>query len=126
MEGGNNLVAKKSRLTIRNWHAHLYFNADEAEAARSLCEAMRDALDVPMGHVHIGPVGPHPRGSCQITVPRNLIGEALEWLFAYRGDFTVFVHGNSGDDWADHTRHVIWIGPGETLDLSIFAPGSGA
>jgi DOPA 4,5-dioxygenase len=37
-----------------------------------------------------------------------------------RGDLTIFAHANTGDALADHTRHVIWFGPSEPLDLSIF------
>jgi len=37
------------------------------------------------------------------------------------GDLTIFAHATTGDDRADHTRHVIWFGPSEPLDLSIFA-----
>jgi aromatic ring-cleaving dioxygenase len=29
-------------------------------------------------------------------------------------------HADTGDDRADHTDHVIWFGPSEPLDLSIF------
>lgn len=107
-------------MTILNWHAHVYFDPHEADAARALCQAMRDHLGIAMGRVHSQPVGPHPRGSCQMTVPRRLIGEALEWLLEHRGTFTVFVHGNSGDDLVDHTRNVIWLGPPEELNLAIF------
>jgi DOPA 4,5-dioxygenase len=32
----------------------------------------------------------------------------------------VFAHAETGDDLADHTQHVIWFGPSETLDTSIF------
>jgi aromatic ring-cleaving dioxygenase len=105
-----------------NFHAHVYLDPEEGEEARRLCEAMRDELGVAMGRVHLRPVGPHPRGSCQMTVPAPRIGEALEWLMQRRGRFTVFCHGNSGDDLADHTAHVMWLGPSEALDLSQFGP----
>lgn len=114
-------MAEKSGLTIRDWHAHVYFDPGEAAVAQSVCAAMRDALGCAMGRIHYVPIGPHPRGSCQMTVSREIVGDALEWLFAHRNGLTVFVHGNSGDDWIDHTRHVLWIGPPEQLDLSIFA-----
>ena len=124
MEGRDNIVAAESGLAIHNWHAHVYFDVDQAAAAQVLCETMRDKLNVPMGRLHTVPVGPHPRGSCQMTIPRDNIGAALEWLFAHRGDFTVFVHGNSGDDWIDHTRHILWVGSAEMLNLSIFELGA--
>lgn len=31
-------------MMIEDWHAHIYFNADEADAAHELGEAMRAAL----------------------------------------------------------------------------------
>ena len=107
---------------IVDYHAHVYFDANEADAARAFCEAMRDALDVQMGRVHTEPVGPHPRGSCQMTVPAGKIADAIAWIMRHRGPFTVFAHGNSGHDWVDHTAHVMWFGPSEKLDLSRFAP----
>lgn len=107
-------------LSIEDYHAHVYFNADECAEARPICEGARDALGVAMGRMHVQPVGPHPRGSCQLTVPREKLVATLEWLFANRGRFTVFAHGNSGNDLADHTAHVLWLGGSETLDLSQF------
>lgn len=106
--------------SFADFHAHIYFDPPEAEEARALCVAMRDALGIAMGRVHTSPVGPHPRGSCQMTIPAARIGEALEWLMVHRGHFTVFAHGNSGNDLVDHTAHVMWLGASETLDLSIF------
>lgn len=106
-----------------DYHAHVYFDAAEADAAGALCSAMRDELGVAMGRVHARPVGPHPRGSCQMTVPAARIGEAIEWLMRNRGGFTVFCHGNSGDALADHTAHAMWLGLSETLELSQFETG---
>ena len=103
-----------------DYHAHFYFAGNEAEQAGALCNAMRAALGLSMGRIHRQPVGPHPRGSCQMTIPAARIGEAIEWLMLHRGRFTVFCHGNSGDDLADHTAHVMWLGPSENLDLSQF------
>lgn len=103
-----------------DFHAHIYFDADQAERARALGISMRDALGVAMGRVHVRPVGPHPRGSCQMTVPAAQIGAAIDWLMHNRGPFTVFAHGNSGNDMLDHTAHVMWFGASELLDLSQF------
>lgn len=105
---------------FRDYHAHIYFDPHEAGEAERLCLAMREALGVAMGRVHSRPVGPHPRGSCQMTIPADRIGEALPWMMDNRGRFTVFCHGNSGDDLADHTAHVMWLGDSETLNLAQF------
>lgn len=106
---------------ILDFHAHIYFDAEESEDARTLGEAvLRQFPDVKMGRVHLVPVGPHPRGSCQLTVSRARVAEILEWLLLHRGRFTIFMHANTGADLPDHTDHVIWLGPSETLDLSNF------
>lgn len=120
MEGGHDARPEQPRVTITGWHAHVYFDADEADAARIFCETARDALGVRMGRVHSAPVGPHPRGSCQLTIPPELFAAAIGWLVLNRGRFTVFVHAETGDDLADHSRHVLWLGASEPLDLSIF------
>jgi DOPA 4,5-dioxygenase len=65
-------------------------------------------------------VGPHPRGSVQLTVRPELFGDFAQWLALNRGGLTIFGHANTGNDLADHTDHVIWFGASEPLDLSIF------
>jgi aromatic ring-cleaving dioxygenase len=105
---------------ITDFHAHIYFDPEELDQARSLGEQMRDRFDLPMGHLHVLAVGPHPRGSCQLTVPPDRFGEVAQWLVLNRGGLTIFTHASTGDHRADHCNHVIWFGPSETLDLSIF------
>ena len=107
MESRNDSLASEYGLTARDWHAHVYFDADQVGEARSLCEAMRDAFGIRMGSVHSDPIGPHPRGSCQITIPHGLIADGLWWLLQHRGRLTVFVHANTGDDSTGATtRHM--------------------
>ncbi len=42
----------------------------------------------------------------------------MPWLIANRDGLTVFAHAETGDALKDHTEHVIWLWPSETLDLS--------
>ena len=105
---------------IRDFHAHIYFNPDEVDEARALGASASAKFGVAEGHYHLRPVGPHPRGSCQLTVPASQFGEVAEWLVLNRGALTIFAHANTGDDLADHTAHVMWFGPSEELNLSIF------
>ena len=106
--------------SIRDFHAHIYFNAEEVERARSLGDAAAERFGVPVGHYHLRSVGPHPRGSCQLTIPPELFGDFAQWAALNRDGLTIFAHASTGDDRADHTHHVIWFGPSEPLDLSIF------
>ena len=106
---------------IRDFHAHIYFDADQLNRAQRLAQAANERFNLRVGHFHANPVGPHPRGSCQLTVPAAQFGEVAQWLVLNRGDLTIFAHANTGDDLADHTQHVIWFGESEPLDLSIFS-----
>ena len=105
---------------ITDFHAHIYFDPDQVDQARALGAGARAQFGVPEGHYHLRPVGPHPRGSCQLTVPTDRFGEVAQWLALNRGPLTIFAHANTGDDLADHTQHVIWFGPSETLNLAMF------
>jgi DOPA 4,5-dioxygenase len=105
---------------IRDFHAHIYFDADQLARAQALAAAARAKFGVPVGHFHTRPVGPHPRGSCQLTVPRDQFGDFAQWMALNRDGLTIFAHTSTGEDLADHTQHVIWFGESEPLDLTIF------
>lgn len=104
---------------IKGWHAHVYFSPEEATRAGAVCAAVRDRFGVAMGRLHTGPVGPHPTGSCQLTVPPEAFSGVMEWLALNRDDLVVFVHAETGDVWADHTRHVVWLGESRDLRLDV-------
>ena len=105
---------------IRDFHAHVYFDAATLEQARSLCEAAARRFDLTMGRVHERPVGPHPCWSCQLAFAPERFGEVIPWLALNRGGLTVFVHPNTGDDLRDHRDHALWMGRIEPLKLSMF------
>ena len=104
--------------TITGYHAHVYYDPAQKADAQLLCETLRDRFSIPMGRMHDGAVGPHPRGSCQLTVTPEKFSDVIQWLIANRNGFTIFAHALSGDEIKDHTDHVIWLGPSEALDLS--------
>jgi DOPA 4,5-dioxygenase len=106
---------------IRGIHAHIYFDAEQLEAARALAERARQHFKIAVGRFHLAPIGPHPRGSCQLSMSGETFGAFAIWAMLARGNLTIFAHGLSGNDRDDHTRHVVWFGPSEPLDLSIFA-----
>jgi len=106
---------------LRDFHAHIYFDPDELGAAQTLAREANALFSVAVGHFHERPVGPHPRGSCQLTVPRERFGEFAAWAALNRRGLTIFAHADTGDDFADHSAHVIWFGTSEPLNLSIFS-----
>jgi aromatic ring-cleaving dioxygenase len=106
--------------SIRDFHAHIYYDPNEVELAKQLAGAVQARFPIGVGHFHLRPVGPHPRGSVQLTVPTDAFGDVAQFLAINRGGLTIFAHAETGNDLADHTEHVIWFGPSEALDLSIF------
>ena len=103
---------------ITEYHAHIYYDAETREQAEKLCKAAGQTLGVKVGRMHDKPVGPHPRGSCQLTVKTEQLAKVLPWLVLNRGALTVFAHAQTGNALKDHTDHVIWLGPSEPLNLS--------
>ena len=105
---------------IQNFHAHIYFDASELAAAEALASRAQARFPISVGRFHEKPVGPHPRGSCQLTVETEQFGDFAQWAVLNRGALTIFAHAQTGDDLADHTAHIIWFGPSETLNTAIF------
>jgi aromatic ring-cleaving dioxygenase len=102
------------------YHAHIYFGPDTVEQARALAQEAGRRFAVSVGRVHEKLVGPHPAWSCQLAFSAREFEAVIAWLDEHRGRLDVFVHGVTGDDLADHTRHAYWLGKAWPLDLSQF------
>ena len=104
--------------TISGYHAHVYFDSSSKAQAERLCTAAAKAFPLAVGRLHDNPVGPHPRGSCQLAFQADQFGQVIPWLLQHRKGLTVFAHANTGDNIKDHTEHVLWLGPSEPLNLA--------
>ena len=111
-------------MRITDFHAHVYFDAESEDRARHLCERARDSFGLAMGRMHRQPVGPHPRWSCQLTVPPTLFGEVIAWLALERDGLTIFVHPNTGEPLPDHRDRALWMGELLPLELAAVTPSS--
>lgn len=105
---------------IGGYHAHVYFDAQTIDLARSLCELARDTFGIDMGRVHEREVGPHPMWSCQLSFPAERFGDIIPWLNINRGGLIVFVHPLTGDDMWEHRDAQMWLGPSVPLKLDFF------
>ncbi len=101
------------------YHAHIYFTADSKGMAKSVVAGVVDEFDIKFGHFHDQPVGPHPVGSCQLTVPVDLLGPVMNWLALNRQGLTIFIHADTGQVMKDHTEHTIWMGTMPELNLEV-------
>ncbi len=104
-------------VTIKGYHAHVYFDEASVEQARALRERVGEEFDYAVGRFHEKNVGPHPRWSFQIAFKADGFATIVPWLAVNRKGLTVFVHGLSGDDMYDHMELVIWLGDSVELDL---------
>ena len=106
---------------IGSWHAHVYFDGASRDRAWALREVIQRELAglIEMGRFHEKPVGPHPRFSYQVHFKNEQLAPLLSWLALNRGDLTVFVHPNTGEDLEDHRDRAIWLGEQVTLILDV-------
>ncbi|MES2283676.1 MAG: DOPA 4,5-dioxygenase family protein [Pseudomonadota bacterium] len=103
-----------------HYHAHVYFGPGTVEQARALCNAAGEKFGIAVGRVHEREVGPHPQWSCQLSFDRAQFDDVIPWLDSERNGLDVFVHGQTGDDLADHTTHASWLGKEYALKLDMF------
>ena len=104
---------------IRDYHAHVYYDAETKASAARLREGIEDRFPVTMGRWHDKPVGPHPRWSYQIAFKPEIFGALVPWLALNREGLVIFVHPNTGQDLPDHAERAIWLGEKVELDLSV-------
>ncbi|MCF8059010.1 MAG: DOPA 4,5-dioxygenase family protein [Bacteriovoracaceae bacterium] len=106
--------------SVINYHAHIYFNPEDMTDVHKLITKISDKFPFEIGRVWDKPIGPHPVGSCQITVTKEKFGSFIPWLMQEREGFDFFVHANTGNDLLDHTHHVMWLGKSYPLNLDLF------
>ena len=102
---------------ITSYHAHVYYAADTKPVAETLRAEIEAKFQVNMGRWHDRPIGPHPQWSYQVAFNPDLFPEIIPWLALNRRGLDVFVHPNTGDDIADHTDHVMWLGNSDELNI---------
>jgi aromatic ring-cleaving dioxygenase len=97
---------------IEHYHAHIYYDpASSRDRAARLREGVAAAFpDATLGRWHDAPVGPHPQSMYQIAFPTTLLATFLPWLMLNRDGLTILLHPGTGDAYADHTDHAVWLG----------------
>ncbi len=72
-----------------------------------------------LGRWHDALVGPHLQSMYQIAFPRDLLATFLPWLMLNRDGLTILLHPGTGDAYADHTDHAVWLGGMLPLRLEV-------
>lgn len=107
-------------MKIKDYHFHLYYDVKDIETASRLRDKISETFEVEVGRLWDKPVGPHPIGSCQVTVSSELFQEVMVWLLSNRDGIDFFIHPNTGDNLADHSDYIMWIGKSYELNLDGF------
>lgn len=108
---------------ITSYHAHIYYDAETKTTAEEVRAAMQEAFpEVVVGRWHDRPVGPHPEWSSQVAFRADKFARIMPWLSLNSQGLTVFVHPNTGDGWADHADHAMWVGSSRVLNLEALRP----
>jgi DOPA 4,5-dioxygenase len=102
-----------------NYHIHVYYEGAAKAVAQTVILQLSAEFSLIPGAFHDNPVGPHPVGSCQVTVGMAQFGQVMDWLARNRQGLTIFIHANTGDVMRDHIEHTIWMGKMMDLNLDI-------
>jgi DOPA 4,5-dioxygenase len=111
---------------IREFHAHVYFDAATRETAEQLRDALTRRFGVRLGALHGRPVGPHTRPMFQVTLAPEEFASVVSWLMLNRGGLSVLVHPTTDDTVADHDSHPFWMGKALPLDIDFLRAHVGA
>jgi aromatic ring-cleaving dioxygenase len=65
---------------------------------------------VTLGRWHDTPVGPHMQSMYQLAIPPPLLASFLPWLMLNRDGLSILLHPGTGDAYADHIDHAVWLG----------------
>ena len=108
-----------SAAEIKDWHAHVYFDAATRDVAADVYAQVEAALKgIELGRFHERPVGPHPMWSFQVAFAPEMLDTVFPWLVLNRQGLDVFMHPNTGNALEDHTDRVSFIGKSYELDTA--------
>jgi len=108
---------KDDTLTIRGFHAHVYFDPTTRDAAARVRDGLAERFAVELGRWHEKPIGPHPQSMYQVKFAPDQFGTLVPWLMLNHEGLDVLVHPETGEDVGDHTTRALWLGEKLALDI---------
>jgi aromatic ring-cleaving dioxygenase len=105
---------------MKYYHAHIYFDSAEAKLIEKLNELALKTNGFKLSHIHTTPVGPHPKPMLELHFDEEMNEKLSHWIDTNRGNLSVLIHLETGNDLRDHTENVVWLGKKLLLDFSFF------
>ena len=104
---------------IEGYHAHIYYDPNTRPIAARVRDAIGANFSTRLGRWHDKPVGPHPISMYQVAFAVEEFPRLVPWLMLNRGELSVLVHPETGNDYADHTAFAVWLGAQIPLKLDV-------
>jgi aromatic ring-cleaving dioxygenase len=111
---------KEGTFKITGFHAHVYYDSSNRDAAARVREGLGSQFNVQLGRWHDKPVGPHPQSMYQVVFSPDQFGKVVPWLMLNREGLDVLVHPETGDNVIDHLDNALWLGKKLKLNIGSF------
>ena len=95
---------------IRGYHAHIYYEPTTRPVAERLRAAIGQSFTAELGRWHDEPVGPHPTSMYQVAFATAEFAKLVPWLMLNHAGLDVLIHPQTGNGYADHAIHALWLG----------------
>lgn len=111
---------------VEGYHAHIYYDPRRTRgAAAELRQAIAARFPgMLIGSWHDEPVGPHGVAMYQVVFAVEEFPQFVPWLMLNRGELDILVHPETGDAYADHSAHAMWLGAPQPMRLEVLRRGA--
>lgn len=113
-------MASRKKPVAEGFHAHVYYEPETKPVAERIRRALGRRFSVVLGRWHDTPIGPHRRAMYQVAFAPKEFSRVVPWLMLNRKGLSILVHPLTGNDYADHAIHSLWLGRPLPLGLEIF------
>jgi DOPA 4,5-dioxygenase len=103
------------------FHAHIYFDLTDIEAAAQVRQDIAQALPqlTYLGQLIPRPIGPHSKPMFEIHIPATEIDSAMKILEDKRRGLSILIHPVQADELEAHTTSARWLGTPLALKLEV-------
>ena len=103
---------------MKFFHAHIYYDLPQSEKIKEL-KSKAELAKLKVWKLFEQQVGPHDKPMLEIHFTDANQDQALNWLRAHHGEFSVLIHEDTGDDFNDHEQ-AQWLGSPLPLHFEFF------